>query len=164
MVGWNLPGKSYPSGSFHERFIGLKDKIINPIIPDNVDADSIEILEILTKYSPWNANSVINIDIVKPIPAKKPIPIICVKFTMEDNLANLSFMAIYVNRVIPTDFPIIKPKEIPIAKGLLNNVIICMSLNSIPVFANANNGIIKNKEKFRNLFSRVCNGDDTLLE
>ena len=84
-------------------------------MPDNVDAASIEIFEILTKYSPWNANSVINIDIVKPIPDKKAIPIICKKLTLEDNFASLSFKAIYVNRVIPTDFPINKPKKIPIS-------------------------------------------------
>ena len=52
MAGWNLPRENCHSGSFHERFIGLKDKIIYPIIPDNVDAISIEIFEILTKYSP----------------------------------------------------------------------------------------------------------------
>ena len=128
-----------------------------------MDADSIEIFEILTKCSPWNANSVINIDIVKPIPDKKPIPKICMILTLEDNLANLSFKATYVNRVTPADFPISKPKKIPMVKGLVNKVVNCMSSNIIPVFTNANTGIIKYKENLCNLFSSVCNGDDTIL-
>jgi len=50
---------------------------INPIIPDSMDAINTEIFELTIVIFSLNASSVINIDMVKPIPASSPTPIRC---------------------------------------------------------------------------------------
>ena len=59
-----------------------------------------------------NARSVIKIDIVNPIPPKKPTPKINFQFKSSASLQNPNVTARNVNRKIPKGLPTIRPAAI----------------------------------------------------
>ena len=60
------------------------------------------------------ARSVIKIDIVNPIPPKKPTPTIDFQFNSSGSLQRPNVTAKNVNRKMPNGLPIISPSAIPI--------------------------------------------------
>src|SRR5690606_41176485 len=88
-----------------------------------------------------NESIAINIDIVNPIPAKKPTPKICPHDEPSGKELILNLVQIYDTNNIPTGFPRSKPNAIPKLRSDIKPETIVDS-NVIFVFANANNGII----------------------
>lgn len=86
-------------------------------------------------------SSAMKIDIVKPIPAKNPVPIICPQLLLNGKLLSPLLMAIRENKLIPNTFPNANPPMIPKPK-LLNNPSTIPALNKILVLANAKMGIM----------------------
>ena len=69
-------------------------------------------LELLIIILSSKASNVINIDIVKPIPPKKPAPIIIFQFKSLGNLARPNLIVKKDIKTIPNGLPKIKPKMI----------------------------------------------------
>ena len=69
---------------------------IKPIVPAISEAIRIAIFELFTMSALSNTRSVMKIDIVKPIPPKKPAPIIfqiVIIFSRKTNTSRLIFLA-----------------------------------------------------------------------
>ena len=82
------------------------------------------------------------IDIVNPIPAKKPTPIICCQLLFSGSLLIFNFIDKNENKLIPKTLPKNNPKIIPKPKVDVKAEEI-PELMKILVFANAKMGIIK---------------------
>jgi hypothetical protein len=87
--------------------------MINPITPATNEEIKITSLELLIMVSLSNASKVMNMDIVNPIPAKKPRPKIDFQLISAGNLHILKLTAINVKIKIPSGLPIIRPNAIP---------------------------------------------------
>ena len=88
-------------------------KLINPISPAVNDESKIINFALLIIVSLSKASKVIKIDIVKPIPAKKPTPKIVFHDKSCGSLQNPNFTATKDKRKIPRGFPAIRPSAIP---------------------------------------------------
>ena len=117
-------------------------RTINPIIPAINEAIRIAIFELFTMSSLSNARRVTKIDIVKPIPPKKPAPIIFFHFKSDGIRQSPKPAPINEKRKIPKGFPITRPAIIP-------RLFVCpkprcqVSPKEMQVFATANSGRIK---------------------
>ena len=120
------------------------------------EADKIAIFELLISASSLNASSVINIDIVKPIPPKNPVPVNVFHLMPEGNLQRPMATPVKEKRLIPKGFPINKPAIIPMLLECDNAENISPD-NAIQVFAIANKGRIKNAT---GLCKKRCNKYD----
>ena len=80
----------------------IKEAIIIPILAAsiNVSCDS-------------KANSVINMETVKPMPAKRLNPSKCIHFIDFGRAATLSLVSIQTVAIMPKGFPITRPKITP---------------------------------------------------
>ena len=87
------------------------------------------------------ASSVIKIDIVKPMPAKNPIPKTCFHFKPRGNAQIPAETATKLKSKIPNGLPIINPAKIPMLSGSANPDAQAFP-NTIAVFANAKIGRI----------------------
>ena len=88
-------------------------KLINPITPATNEEIKITNFALLIIVSLSNARSVINMDMVNPIPAKNPTPATDCQFKSSGSLQSPSLTAKKVNRKIPTGLPAISPASIP---------------------------------------------------
>ena len=70
-------------------------------------------LALLIKVGSLKANNVINMDIVKPMPPKKPAPIMDFQLRSSGSLHIPKETAAKLNRKIPKGLPTIKPKAMP---------------------------------------------------
>jgi len=133
--------KAIKNYTIFEPFFTLKDK--NPIIPDNKDATRIINLALFITVTLSKANNVMKIDIVNPIPAKKPTPIIFFQFKSSGNCVILNFTIKKVNNTMPNGFPITNPKIIP---NEYSSEKLCNQSEpiTIAVLHKANKGNIKN--------------------
>ena len=86
----------------------------NPTIPDSNEATRIINLALLIIAALSKANKLIKIDMVNPIPPKKPAPNNFFILKSLGNFANPISIARYENTIIPKGLPIIRPKIIPI--------------------------------------------------
>ena len=84
-----------------------------------------------------------NMDIVKPMPPKRPAPIIFLHLKSDGNVHSPNPAPINENRKIPKGFPIISPAMIPKLLTCVNPLS-QLSPIAIQVLATANNGTIKN--------------------
>ncbi len=91
--------------------------------------------------SSLNAKSVIKMDIVKPIPPKKPTATISSQDRLSGFLIILNLLAMYVKPTIPSGLPMMSPHITP------KTIIKCCETPpksiATPAFENANKGIIK---------------------
>ena len=71
------------------------------------------ILELWTISGLSKARIVIKIDIVNPIPLKKPAAMMCFQFTSPGNSDKPDFTAKKLNRTMPKGFPMNKPAKMP---------------------------------------------------
>ena len=84
-----------------------------PNTPEITEPIRIAIFDELTNATSSKANNVMNIDMVKPIPAKNPTPKILLHYMSEGNFASFSFTPMYDMIIIPNGFPITSPAIIP---------------------------------------------------
>lgn len=106
------------------------------------EAIKIAIFELFIVSALSNARSVMKIDIVKPIPPKKPAPIIFFHLKSEGRAQSPRLAAINEKSQIPNGFPITSPVMIP--KLLVCPKPICqLSPIAIQVLASAKSGRIK---------------------
>ena len=89
------------------------------------------------------ASNVIKMDIVKPIPAKKPTPKIPFQFISPGSFAIRNKIAAKLKIIMPKGFPTINPKAIPMLY-VSENMLVTSELNTIAVLAKANRGKMKN--------------------
>ena len=71
-------------------------------------------LALLIIASLLNASKVINMDMVKPIPPKKPTPNIEVQVRSFGSLQNLNVTAKNVNKKMPNGLPTMSPSAMPV--------------------------------------------------
>ena len=128
------------------------------MIADIDEAAKTAILELTTIASSSNASSVIKIDIVKPIPAKKPTPRICFHLRSPGKTHKRNATAIKENSKIPSGLPITSPDIIPIL-FMCDKPCIQSPLSTIHVLASANNGRIKNATGLCKKCCNVYDGD-----
>jgi hypothetical protein len=102
-----------------------------PKRPDIREANKIENFEILINSSFRKANSDIKIDIVNPIPAKNPAPIMCCIHIVSGSFIIFNFRKMYTKKNIPKTFPKTNPVKIPRGRLLLKNELISMSSKRI---------------------------------
>lgn len=112
-----------------------------PKMMDKKDPSKMAILEILMAERSLKASVAIKIDIVKPIPASRPAPIICCQELKFGSLPHLNFTVKKQLKNIPRGLPIKRPAIIPQLKVLLMEVT-KFEGKIIAVFAKANIGII----------------------
>ena len=130
----------------------LQIRNIKPIVPAINDAIRIAIFELFMISILSKASRVIKIDIVKPIPPKKPAPIILFHFKSVGNAQSPKPTPINEKSQIPKGFPITSPTIIP--KLLVCTKPLCqLSPIAIQVLAIANNGRIK---KATGLCKKCC--------
>ena len=94
-------------------FFNVIFKNTNPKTPAINEESRIINLALFITVSFSKANKVIKIDIVKPIPPKKPTPNTDFQLISLGNLQIPILTAIKVNKNIPIGFPIIRPSAIP---------------------------------------------------
>ena len=78
-----------------------------------IEAIRMVIFELFCNSKSSKANNVMNMDMVNPMPPKKPTPIIDFQFKSCGSLQTPKVTAKKLNRTIPMGLPIISPKEIP---------------------------------------------------
>lgn len=83
------------------------------MVPANNEEMRITNLALSIIVGDSKASSVIKIDIVNPIPAKNPTPIMLFQFNSIGFLQKPRNTAMNVNKKIPNGFPIINPELIP---------------------------------------------------
>ena len=88
-------------------------KLINPTSPAINDEIKITNFALLIMVSLSKARSVTKIDIVNPIPPKKPTPKIDLQFKSPGSLQSPNATAKNVNRKMPNGLPTISPTAIP---------------------------------------------------
>ena len=110
-----------------------------PASPDRREAKMIAILELAIIASPVNANNVIKMDMVNPIPAIHPIHKRCCFFISSGSTHQPNKMPSKEKQNIPIGFPRHKPRMIP---KLFKEDRSCMNEEGIKiaVLANANKG------------------------
>ena len=112
------------------------------MIPAKNEAVRIAIFELVMISSLLNARSVMKIDIVKPIPPKKPAPTIFFHFKSDGITQSPKPTPINEKRKIPNGFPITSPAIIP-KLFVWPNPVCQVSPKAMQVFATANKGRIK---------------------
>jgi hypothetical protein len=108
----------------------------------------------LIRATSSKARNEIKIDIVKPIPPKKPTPKMCLQHTFAGNLDHLFRTMNQVNKTIPAGLPRTKPKMIPKSRGLINCVKEKLLIEKA-VFASAKTGIINSATGICRAFSNL---------
>lgn len=88
--------------------------MINPILPASNEATSIAILEVSIISVVSKASSVIKIDMVKPMPPKKPAPRMFFHFRSFGKTQSPKAVPRNEKSQIPRGLPITKPEIIPI--------------------------------------------------
>lgn len=88
-------------------------KLKKPIIPAVNEESRMMNFALLIIVASSKANKVTKIDIVKPIPPKKPTPIIDFQFKSPGSWQIPNFTAKKLRAKIPRGFPTMSPKAIP---------------------------------------------------
>lgn len=101
--------------------LNLNFKITNPITPETKEANKIINLALLMISWFLNANNVMKIDMVKPIPPKTPAPKILFQFNSLLSLHQPIFTATKQKRKIPKGF---QSSNLVQSQGCNHNVII----------------------------------------
>jgi hypothetical protein len=86
----------------------------NPLIPEITEAARMANLELLMIVLSLKARRVMKIDIVNPMPAKRPVPVICFQLIFWGKDVILSLTAIKQKARMPNGLPAISPAMIPI--------------------------------------------------
>ena len=122
---------------------GLQKKR-SQVIPNSIERkepSKAEIFAISIVAAFLKARVAIKMDMVKPMPAKSPAPIICRHEVFAGNVPHLHFTVIKQAVKIPNGLPITKPATIPTFKVVLIAPAISPG-KSMAVLAKANMGII----------------------
>src|SRR5690606_2830071 len=127
-----------------------------------IEVSSTEIFASDTNNGSLNESIEIKIDIVKPIPASIPTPIICIQVLPSGNDAIPNLVHSHDVSNMPIGLPKNKPKNIPNPKGAVNPCTIS-GCQVILVLANANSGIIKKFTGFIKACSNLSKGDSTAV-
>jgi len=117
--------------------------IINPMLPATIEATIIAILESLTGSAVSNAKRVMKIDMVKPMPPRKPTPMMFFHFNSAGSVHHPMATPIKANTTIPNGFPMTRPRIIPTLMEC-NKPFPRSFPNVIHVLANAKSGNITN--------------------
>lgn len=107
-----------------------------------------------------NDKIAMNMDMVKPIPANNPTPIICLHVLPSGKLLSFNLVQMKEVKRMPTGFPNNKPRLIPSPREFVNPLNISFS-KVIFVLANAKSGIIKRLTGLVSACSKRSNGDST---
>ena len=100
-----------------------------------------DIFDSVIKCGSLYASNVMKMDMVKPIPAKKPIPKISFHFKSVGSEQIPRETAMKLNKKTPRGFPIINPAKMPMLPGSARPVF-HPALKTIAVLANAKRGRI----------------------
>ena len=100
-----------------------------------------DIFDPVTSSDCSNARRVIKIDIVNPMPARKPIPKICFHCKSRGSLQIPAETVTKLKSIMPNGLPIIKPAKIPMLLESANPDVQELP-NTIAVFARAKIGRI----------------------
>ena len=112
-----------------------------------MDAAKMPILDCMACSGDVKASIVTNIDMVKPMPARKPNPIMMRQVMPRERLPIPKRSHIHAAKTIPTGLPTNKPVITPMATPLENNMPKSKSTNETPALASAKMGITTNATK-----------------
>ena len=98
---------------FYRFLFSVSFKLTNPIIPAIKEESRMMNFALFIIVTSSKANKVTNMDIVKPIPPKNPTPNMDCQFKSRGSLQIPNFTANKLSRKIPTGFPTMSPKAIP---------------------------------------------------
>jgi len=87
--------------------------MISPVMPEMVEPNNTAIFELSIKCESLKAKIEMNIDIVKPMPAKIPIENRCFNFKSAGSKHQPSVMPIHENKKMPSGLPMISPSITP---------------------------------------------------
>ena len=114
------------------------------MIAATIEAKRIPIFASSSSIALSNANPLMNIETVKPIPAIEAIPAICRLVVPGGRVHSPIFTAKSVNNVIPTIYPTTNPTTMPCVIPDETASPIASVLNTTPAFAKAKRGRIMN--------------------
>lgn len=145
-------------------FLALLFSIINPTIPESPDAIKIANLASFC-MSIWflKDNKAMKIDIVKPIPAKNPVPIICIQLLPTGNELSFNWIATHEKSPMPNALPTKSPPKIPNPK-LDAKPSTIPSTKVILVLAKAKIGMMRKLTGLWSPCSNFSNGEISVLE
>ena len=129
-----------------------------PMMPPIIDAEKIPILACTSIVSAVNARVETNIDMVKPMPAKKPKPINRRRVSVAGNGANRILANKSVEKTIPMGFPSNKPNVTPVTTFVEKSSDRLISANEIPALERAKIGKITNVTNGAKRCSSRCRG------
>ena len=98
---------------FYRFLFSVYFKLTNPIIPAIKEESRMMNFALLITVTSSKAKRVTKMDIVKPIPPKKPTPITDFQFRPSGSLQMPKLTATKVRTNIPKGFPTTKPRAIP---------------------------------------------------
>ena len=130
-------------------------KIRKPTVPAAREPSKMLIFELWTISGLPKANNVMKMDMVNPIPPRKPAPMICLHDTSPGNWDKPSLTAKTLNRAIPSGLPKNKPAKMPMLLDVTNPSI-QFPVRAMPVFAKAKSGMMRKP----GLCKKCCNLQD----
>src|SRR5574344_3025395 len=104
------------------------------------------------------ASAVTNIDIVKPIDAKNPIPMNCRHVIVLDLFPNLSLVSTHVESKMPIGLPKRSPNDTPIMTFDEKRLEKSISIKFTPALDKAKMGMMQNATNGCSPCSKCCNG------
>ena len=111
-----------------------------------------------------NANAVTNIDMVKPIEARKPIPVSCRHVIALDIFPNLSLVSTHAEINIPMGFPKRSPNATPTMTFEEKRLEKSISIKFTPALDRAKIGMMQNATNGCSPCSKRCNAGTALVE
>ena len=118
-------------------------KIIKPTAPATSELIKMLIFELWTILGSPKASKVMKMDMVNPMPPKKPAPIMCFQVRSAGNWDKPTLTASRLNSDMPSDFPANRPAKIPRLFNV-NKPPIQSPDRAMPVFASAKIGMTIN--------------------
>ena len=115
-----------------------------PSTPPSIEAANIPSFACMRWVSSTNARVDMNIDMVKPMDARKPTPTSLRVVIEADMRASLRRVSRNTEATMPTGFPISRPSITPIATLFENTASMLIPSNDMPALASANIGMMTN--------------------
>lgn len=128
-------------------------KMRKPATPATSELSKMLIFELWTIAALSKAKTVIKIDIVNPIPPKKPAAMICFQSTSSGNSDKPILTAKKLNKAMPKGLPTSNPAKMPKLFDVIKPSV-QFPVSAMPVFASAKSGMMINAT---GLCKKCCN-------
>jgi len=116
-------------------------KIRKPTVPAIIEPSKILIFELWIISGLPKANNVMKMDMVNPMPPRKPAPMICLQNKSPGNWDKPNFTAKTLNKTMPSGLPKNNPAIIPKLLDVSKHPI-QFPVRTMPVFASAKSGMM----------------------